>query len=132
LERRNWKESDYSIVTIDFENVLPVMDQLLAHGQGTAVCCWNDRTAYELLRACAERGVRVPEEMAITGFDGFRDLRIPARQVVSIHCPWGRVAATALDLLMEMVQSDGSASPGAGDGHAETVLPVEFVAGDTA
>ena len=129
LQRQGFKERDYSIIAIDFENVLPSMDELLRCGQGAAVCCWNDRTAYNLLHACIERGLRVPEEMAITGFDGFRDLSIPARQVVSIHCPWDRVAASALDLLMDMIKSVDSRSAA---GVAEVSLPVELATGDTA
>ena len=38
-----------------------------------AVVCANDYSAIGLLVACRERGIRVPEDMIVTGFDGVDD-----------------------------------------------------------
>ena len=90
-----------------------------------AVCCWNDRTAYALLAACRTRDVSVPERIAIAGFDGFRDDKAPARQLVTVACPWEQVAATALQTLISQI--DGLPSD-----DFETCLPVSLLLGDTA
>jgi DNA-binding LacI/PurR family transcriptional regulator len=88
-----------------------------------AVCCWNDRTAYNLLRTCEKEGISVPGQLAIAGFDGFRDDKMPTRQLVTIGCPWEKVAAYALRLLMQRIE-----------GHEveEYSLPVTLLSGDTA
>jgi LacI family transcriptional regulator len=80
-----------------------------------------------LLRACAEQGVRVPEELAVTGFDGFRDEKLPARELVTVACPWEKVAETALEVLMGLIE-------GRNDSHKseEIRLPVTLLSGDTA
>ena len=44
------------------------LEPLLDAG-ATAVCCYNDTTAIGLLAACYKRGISVPENLSITGFD---------------------------------------------------------------
>ena len=81
-------------------------------------------TAYDLLGHCRSRGLGVPDDLAVTGFDGVAappgfDLRL-----TTVHAPWMQVARTAVDLLVCRI--DGAALP------AETTLPVKLVIGDTA
>ncbi len=106
---------------IHFEDAAPVLDELLS-GPRVAVCCWNDRTAYNLLQACAARGV--PEALAVAGFDGFRDEKMPGRLLTTICCPWPDVAARALEILVGLIDKQEAAP-------AETVLPVTLLEGDT-
>lgn len=91
----------------------------------TAVLCWNDLTAYELLALCHRRGVRVPEDLAVTGFDGDPNPLAFRWRLTTIHAPWAGVARTALAHLIARIESEQEMP-------LETVLPVEFVAGDTA
>ncbi len=44
-----------------------------------AVFCFNDLMAIGALRACVEAGVRVPEEVAIVGFDDIAETATPTR-----------------------------------------------------
>ncbi len=90
----------------------------------TAVCCWNDRAAYMLLRECEEQGVRVPEDLAVVGFDGLPSMTPPARHLVTVAAPWGEVARAAVDALADRMGGSGGAD--------EVCLPVALVSGDTA
>jgi LacI family transcriptional regulator len=90
----------------------------------TAVVCWADSAAYEFLEYCQQRGLRVPEDVAVTGFDGFPLPPAAVRRLTTVRAPWGEVARTAVALLVDHL--DGREIP-----H-ETVIPVEFVRGDTA
>lgn len=92
--------------------------------RATAICCWNDMTANTLLRACMERGVRVPDDMAIAGFNGIPSNVLPARQLVTVFCPWAGVGETAMEIMLRRME--GETTP------TETCLPVTLVAGDTA
>ena len=89
----------------------------------TAAVCWNDLTAYHLLEECRERGLRVPEDLAVAGFDGLPSHSVN-RQLTTIRAPWVGVARAAIPLLLRRIE--GLEVP------AETVLPVELIAGDTA
>lgn len=90
----------------------------------TAAVCWNDLTAYDLLERCERQGIRVPEEVAIVGFDDVISHHGMRRQLTTIHAPWADVGRTAIDLLVERFK--GETIP------AETVLPVKLVVGNTA
>jgi DNA-binding LacI/PurR family transcriptional regulator len=90
----------------------------------TAAVCWTDLSAYALLAHCETIGLRVPEDLAITGFDGIPMRIRPARVLTTIRAPWVEVAALAVDQLLALL--DGKEVP------PETVLPVELVVGDTA
>jgi DNA-binding LacI/PurR family transcriptional regulator len=90
----------------------------------TAAVCWMDLSAYTLLDACEQMGLCVPQDLAIIGFDGVPMRIKPERQLTTVRAPWVEVAALAVDQLLALL-----------DGHEplpETVLPVEFVLGDTA
>jgi DNA-binding LacI/PurR family transcriptional regulator len=90
----------------------------------TAVVCWCDQAAYELLAACRARGLRVPEDLAITGYDDTHQPLDFQWRLTTIRAPWAEVAKTAVQLLAE--QLDGVEVP------METVLPVELVPGNSA
>ena len=130
LEARGVEIGRRSVHTVDYEDPAPALDALLEQGAGQrlAVCCWNDRTAYNLLSACRERGIKVPEQLAITGFDGLVNRTFMARQLVTAHCPWDEVARVALDLLRARIDARGRRE------HCpteEVCLPVHLLEGDT-
>lgn len=89
----------------------------------TAVVCWYDHVAYATMEFCREAGLRVPEDIAVVGFDGITPEYGPAATLTTIRAPWSEVAQVALDLMMDALA--GRSIP------AETMLPVEFVAGET-
>lgn len=97
-----------------------------AGGRPTAVACVSDYAAYNQLRDCERAGLRVPEDMAVVGFDGNDQEMDLARFLTTVYAPWESVGQRALQKLMTMV-GDGEARP-----EPETVLPVLLIVGDTA
>ncbi len=91
-------------------------------GQATALVCWNDLAAYRLISHFRAAGLRVPEDLAVAGFDGMTSELPPAYRLTTVRAPWHEVARTAVSLLC--------LSPGKPP-LEETVLPVQFVAGET-
>jgi DNA-binding LacI/PurR family transcriptional regulator len=124
LAGRGLARAERRVLRVPFESPQPVLAELTAQPGPLAVCCWNDRTAYELLKACAATGLEVPGRLAVTGFDGFLDTKVPARRLVTVACPWDLVAEAALDTLSELLA--GQAVTG------ERLLGVRLVEGDTA
>lgn len=90
----------------------------------TAAVCWNDVTAYHLLEYCRATGIRVPEDIAITGFDDLPSSVPGIWNLTTIHAPWVKVVEASVPLLMRRV--GGLEIP------EITTLPVQFVQGLTA
>lgn len=129
LQARGVAPADRRVIPVCFEDTTGVLEELLAEAP-RAVCCWNDRTAYNLLGSCLQRGVQIPEQLAVAGFDGFRDDQIPARMLLTVKCPWEEVATVALKRLIELIDSRmDKREPSA---PHEIRLPVSLLDGDTA
>ncbi len=125
LRERGLAPHEILIEQIEIEDAAPALDALLALDKPpTAVCCWNDRTAYSFMEACRQRGVRVPDDFAVTGFDGFLDDKMPVCRLVTVACPHREVAATAMRVLIRHMNGE--------DVPPETTLPVSLLTGDTA
>ncbi len=102
------------------------LEWLLApHAQRpTVAVCWNDLTAYHLLEHCRSIGIRVPEDIAIAGFDGLPTV-IPGNwNLTTIRAPWVEVVRASVPLLIQRVC--GTEIP------EVTTMPVQFVQGATA
>jgi LacI family transcriptional regulator len=64
-----------------------------------AIVCADDLIAFGVLRACRESGVRVPEDMQVTGFDNIVFSEHITPSLTSIDQPTARMASEALRLL---------------------------------
>src|SRR5208283_869668 len=65
---------------------------LLTSGFGpTALICVNDVTAVGALRELRERGVRVPQDMSVTGFDNVSLSEFCYPPLTTVHIPRERI-----------------------------------------
>jgi DNA-binding LacI/PurR family transcriptional regulator len=92
--------------------------------RATAVAIWADHPALDLIPHFLELGLRVPEDLAVVGFNGIALLAPPRYRLTTVRAPWEEVAATAVGHLNDVIE--GREVP------LETMLPVELVVGDTA
>lgn len=90
----------------------------------TAALCHHDFDAYTLAAYCAEQQVRVPDDLAITGFDGLATGPGTPLRLTTISAPWAQVAETAVTVLMALIRGE--------EAPPETRLPVELRIGDSA
>ena len=112
----------------NFDFVLSREEQVILQTTGpsrpTAIVCGSDLLAYAAVEYCQTQGLRVPEDVAVVGFDGIVPQVRPAARLTTIRAPWSDVARTALELVIQRLA--GETLP------IETVLPVELIIGDTA
>ncbi|GHF95890.1 hypothetical protein GCM10017567_08050 [Amycolatopsis bullii] len=66
----------------------------------TAVFCANDLLALGVLQAMVGAGVRVPDEMAIVGYDDIEFAGAAAVPLTSVRQPARRLGRTAAELLL--------------------------------
>lgn len=77
-----------------------------------AVFCFSDMLAFGVMHALRMRGVRVPDDIAVVGFDDVTEAAYSNPTLTSVHLDRRRIARAALDVLVERL--DGSRAQPAG------------------
>ncbi|EQD87012.1 LacI family transcription regulator [Saccharopolyspora erythraea D] len=72
----------------------------------TAVFCANDLLALGVLQAMFAAGVRVPEQMALVGYDDIEFAAAAAVPLTSVRQPAFRIGRTAAELLLDETSGD--------------------------
>lgn len=75
----------------------------------TALLCYNDQIAFQLVRLLGDHGIRVPEDVALISIDD-SDLAIHSEvQITSLPHPKEKLGAKAAELLLRMIDSGKTA-----------------------
>ncbi len=85
----------------------------------TALMCASDEIALGALAAAHELGLRVPGDVAVTGWDDIQVARYITPALTTVRQPMRRLGACAVELLLQRIQT-GVTPPG-------EVLPTELV-----
>jgi LacI family transcriptional regulator len=91
-------------------------DYALASGV-TAVVAFNDLMALGILDRLRHRGVDVPGELSVVGFDDVQLATLVSPALTTVHAPLARLGRRAVDLLLALLRGGTSAS---------SQLPVEL------
>ena len=75
-----------------------------------AVFATDDLTAAQVVEWVAERGLRVPEDFKVVGFDGTVAMRRALPALTTIQQPIAKLARAAVNLLLDQIDSMASAS----------------------
>lgn len=88
------------------------MSQLLALADPPdAVFCFNDLLAIGALRTLRDNGIRVPEDIAVVGFDDIEESSYTTPGLTTIRPYKARIATTAITLLAERLDDGGDGAP---------------------
>ncbi|HEX4401681.1 MAG TPA: LacI family DNA-binding transcriptional regulator [Galbitalea sp.] len=97
------------------------VQKLLADGtEFDGIVFANDDMAFGGLAALKAQGVRVPEDVAIVGFDDFGLSRLTTPGITTVHVPAEEMARIATERLFELIA-------GSSDGPSHQHLPVVLV-----
>ncbi|RFS83471.1 LacI family transcriptional regulator [Actinomadura spongiicola] len=66
-----------------------------------AIYATTDEQAFVTIRAAANLGLRVPDDLAVVGFDGVREARLGSLPLTTISLPLQQLAVRAFDVLEE-------------------------------
>jgi DNA-binding LacI/PurR family transcriptional regulator len=77
----------------------------------TAVSCFNDLIAVGTLRACAELGRRVPQDLAVTGFDDIELASLVSPRLTTVRVPRYRLGEELMQGLLRMIETNGAERP---------------------
>lgn len=91
----------------------------------TAIVAGNDTIALGVLEAAKRRGINVPEQLSIIGFDDIPLAGSPLIGLTSIRQPVEAMARTAARRLVERIRTGGVAAP------VHDILPIQLVRRDS-
>ena len=86
----------------------------------TALFCMNDEMAIGAIKGLKSKGIRVPEDISVTGFDDLEFAKYSDPALTTIAQPAGKIGEKAAELLFQLLD-------GTHEGSTEFVLPYEFV-----
>ncbi|MBJ2151834.1 LacI family DNA-binding transcriptional regulator [Paracoccus sp. IB05] len=109
-------------VAYGFEGGAAAFAGLMQDRAITAVICGNDVLAAGALRAAHRMGLRVPEDVTITGFDDIDIAEITSPELTTVRVPHTRMGEEAARLLQDLI---------AGKSGESVLLPTELVARGT-
>lgn len=92
------KEGDY-LPDEAFDAACQLLD-LPTQDRPTAVFCFNDVSAVSLYRAANLRGIKLPEELSVVGFDNIYPSAYLYPALTSVTQPFDLIARKAIDLIL--------------------------------
>ncbi|MEV0731551.1 LacI family DNA-binding transcriptional regulator [Polymorphospora sp. NPDC050346] len=102
----------------------------LVDGTGaTAVFCANDQTALGLLRGLHERGVRVPEDVSVVGFDDIPEAEYMFPPLTTVRQDFDEVGRRCLAALLDLIEAGPTAGPAVGSRVAPILVTRRSTAG---
>lgn len=100
------------------------VELLRSHPQITALLCGNDRLAIGAYSGIKSLGLRVPEDVSVTGFNDSPMLESIPPRLTTIRIQKYEIGRVGAELLLQALQGDARGGIG-------TVLPVELIIGDS-
>jgi len=88
----------------------------------TAVACANDEMAMGALSALQQRGISVPDEMSVAGFDDLRFGAFAIPPLTTVHIPTVEIGEAAMRLMLDSLLQQDREGPA-----REVVLPHRLI-----
>ncbi len=77
----------------------------------TAIFGFNDSIAFGALRAARDRGLRVPEDLSVVGFDDIEPATLVTPALTTVRQPLGEMGRTAVNVLVRLLERRASETP---------------------
>jgi DNA-binding LacI/PurR family transcriptional regulator len=94
----------------------------------TAIVCFNDMLAIGVLRGCRRVGIRVPDDMSVTGFDNIAFSAFTVPPLTTFDQPKYSIGAEAAQLLLDLL---GNGTGGAPENGTTKVLKGKLLVRDS-
>jgi DNA-binding LacI/PurR family transcriptional regulator len=80
---------------------------LQLNNRPTAVVCFNDLLAIGVLKGCAQKGIKVPGELSVTGFDNIVYSAFTTPALTTLDQPKRSIGVEAAQLLLNLLNPNG-------------------------
>ena len=86
----------------------PTCELLNRNVQFTAIVCYDDLAAIGAIRAMRDRGLRVPEDISVVGFDDIQSAAFNNPSITTIRQPLHQMGMIAARLLLQRIRRQGT------------------------
>ena len=110
LEEHNLPFDESMVSYGDFYSVAAEREteKLVASGNiPEAILCANDRMAIAVCDVLNRHGIKVPEDVAVTGFDGIPEVNVMTPNITSVVCDAEDIAKTTLEVILQIENLQG-------------------------
>jgi LacI family transcriptional regulator len=95
-----------------FEGGYELANRLLGPNRRiTAIFAGNDVLAFGCIRAAIEKGIRIPDDLSIVGFDNVELSQITSPPLTTVDQPKYEIGRAAIEMLLGMMAKDGIREP---------------------
>jgi DNA-binding LacI/PurR family transcriptional regulator len=91
----------------------------------SAILCLSDAMAWGVIDACRARGISIPEQLAVVGFDDLPPSSLMHPALTTVRQPTIEKGRRAAELFVELVRCNGECEP------QRITLPVELIIRDS-
>lgn len=114
-------------LVVDARPDVPPLEVLDARGLRPAIdyraaVCTSDMPAMALIEALQGRGLRVPQDVAVTGFHDSLEARIAAPPLTTARMPWREAGQQAAERLLDLMAGHGLLDP-----DRPIMIPLEVI-----
>lgn len=90
----------------------------------TAIACANDLSAFGVLSWAEEQGIKVPEQLSVTGFDNMEIASLSFASLTTVEQPRRKMGRIAAEMLLNLINNDALETN-------SIVLPCKLIMRDT-
>jgi GntR family transcriptional regulator of arabinose operon len=91
-----------------------------------AVVCYNDQIAREVVRALRDCGLRVPEDVSVTGYDNSQVANVSGLTLTTIKHPQEQLGEMAAELLLNLIHGENKT-----EGNNQILVEPQIVIGNS-
>lgn len=99
------RDSDYYCCDYAYESIDAALNFFLqSTPKPDSIICYNDRMAISLMQALCSRGLRIPEDIAVAGFDNLEIGQNITPSLTTVDFPIYEMGQKAMELLLDAMQ----------------------------
>jgi len=104
LHPRELTRSGEPTAEFGYQAAAELLDRPDPRDRPTALACFNDKTAVGALAAAAARGLRVPADLSVTGFDDIDLAQATSPMLTTVRQPLAEMGRMAVSLLIRLLE----------------------------
>ncbi|MFA7160377.1 MAG: LacI family DNA-binding transcriptional regulator [Kiritimatiellia bacterium] len=103
LEESGLDASKDRLLIVEDGNLTEILQKLKRHRADALICC-NDFTAADMLKALIQNGIKVPDDIAMTGIDGYAFCKYTPVTLATVAQPINELSQCASEMLMRRIK----------------------------